>query len=252
MQSGLGRPREVVDVLTVIPVRRRAVGILGASGPTAGGADDERGGNGDADVVHTKVRVELGGRVELVCVPAGILEHAQFRKPLGDEIEVADVARPRERARDAGGPLDIELNGFVRLDGQPERHGHHRPVQRVPVVRGDEARRGGQVARRSGWLTKAHCADVDRAPAIRPRGGVGASHAALAQPRRLRVAPGVPIEMELQLGRRLRADVAPADRFAAAQGARRVIEPHVDVVAGIARRSRARLGRVVRLHAYST
>ena len=45
---------------------------------TAGGADDEAARQRDGAVVDAEVRVELGRRVELVRVPAAILEHAEF------------------------------------------------------------------------------------------------------------------------------------------------------------------------------
>ena len=74
--------------------------------------------------------------------------------------------------------------------------------------------------------------DIDPAPIIvLGRSGPGAPpEPRLAHPRRLGVLPRVVVQVEPQLRRRLRADVAPRDDFAPGEGARGVIEAHVDGV----------------------
>ena len=105
-----GRPRRDSDASSM-PSALSVRAVCRPVAPTTNGR-----GDGDAHVVDAEVGVELGGRVELVRVPARILEHAQLREPLGDEVVVADVAGARERPRDLGRPLDLDLDRLVRLD----------------------------------------------------------------------------------------------------------------------------------------
>jgi len=58
---------------------------------------------------------------------------------------------------------------------------------------------------------------------------------ALAHPGRRGITPRVPIEVKKQVGDGALTDVSPADRRRPAECAARVIEPHIDVVVGIAR-----------------
>ena len=83
-------------------MRRRPVRFVAAVALDAGGADDPAGRHGQADVVDAEVGEELGRGVELVAAPAAVLEHGDLRKPLGDEVVVADDAGAREGARECG------------------------------------------------------------------------------------------------------------------------------------------------------
>ena len=69
------------------------------------------------------------------------------------------------------------------------------------------------------------------------QGAAEARYRALAHPRRSAVRPGVVIEVELELGGGLRADVAPRQHLAALQRAGGGIELHVDRVVGVALRN---------------
>ena len=80
---GAGRPREVVDVLLVVAMGRGVVGVVAAVAPDAGRADRPAAGNRQADVVDAVVGKELGRGVELVTVPALVLQHAELRETTG-------------------------------------------------------------------------------------------------------------------------------------------------------------------------
>ena len=134
----------------------------------ARGADDERPRHGDADVVDAEVGVELGGGMELVRVPAGVLEHAELGEPLRDEVVVVDVAGAGERPRNLRRPLDLDRRARARRDRR-DRDGHDRPVVGVAVVGRDEAKVARQVARRAVGRVQADGGDVDRSERVAPR-----------------------------------------------------------------------------------
>ena len=113
---GAGRPREIVDVLLIVAIGRGAVGVLVSFDLDAGRAERPTAGNGQRDVVDAEVGEELRARVELMAVPAAILQDAELREPLDDEEEVADGAGARERARHVGGPFDLDRGGRSRRD----------------------------------------------------------------------------------------------------------------------------------------
>ena len=147
--------------------RRSAFGPRGADHP----ALRDR----QPDVVAAEVGEELGRRMELMAVPAGVFEHADLGKPLRDEVEVADRAGARERARHARRPRDLDGDRFAGRDRAVERHLHHGPIVGVAVVRRDEARLRRQVGRlTAGRLPRgldrpwrggeANAGDVDPAP----------------------------------------------------------------------------------------
>ena len=83
-------------------------------------------------------------------------------------------------------------------------------------------------------VAHAKSGDVDRAEGLGaqvPRPG----QLPLTEPGGVMVPPRVPVEVELQLGGRAAGDIAPANGGAAGQRARRVVQPHIDVVVGVAR-----------------
>ena len=97
-----GRPREVVHVLRVVVVRRRAVAFVARRRAfRSRRADGPALGDGQADIVDAEVGEELGRGMKLVAVPARVLKNADLWKPLPEEIEVADGTGARERARHA-------------------------------------------------------------------------------------------------------------------------------------------------------
>ena len=89
-----------MDVFLVIVVCRRAIRLLPAVALDAGCTYDPPFRHREPHVVGAEIGEELRRGVELVAVPAGVIvEDADFRKPLGDEVEVADRAGAREGAR---------------------------------------------------------------------------------------------------------------------------------------------------------
>jgi hypothetical protein len=187
--------------------------------------------------------------VKLVRVPAAVFEHAQLREPLGDEVIVVDVTRAGERPGNFRRPLDLDLNRLVRLDLEGQVGCHHRPVIRIPVVRGNEPDRRHQIGGWRGSLARADRRDVHCPPCIASYDRGATREPAFAQPCGLRVAPGVPVKVKLQLAGGVRADVAPADGLASGERARDRIEPDVDVVIGVARGEAAALRLVELLNA---
>ncbi len=176
------RPREVVDVLLDEAMRRRLVRVVASLALDAGRADHPALRHGQLHVVDAVVREELGARVELVAVPALVLEHADFRKPLGEEEEAADDARAGDRPRDLRRPLEIDLDGFARRHRAWQRHRHHRLIVGVPVVRRDVAAGGGEVNRRRAALAGQF--DLrDLRPAPVPRAETTPDPAGTASPR---------------------------------------------------------------------
>ena len=190
------------------------------------------------DVVDAEVGEELGPGVELVRVPAGVLEHADFREPLGDKIEIADRAGARERSRHARRPGDLDVDRFARATGRRQRHLHHRPVVGIAVVRRDEAGLGDDVSRDAAARDDPQAGDLDPAPVgLRPLRDVWIGPGALAHPRRPAVAPGVVVEVELQRARRRSRRVAPGEELVAGDRAACRIESRADGVVGVPRTS---------------
>src|SRR5262249_3742152 len=75
-------------------------------------------------------------------------------------------------------------------------------------------------------------------PVPEPRGAAAAAEERFAQERGLRVAPGVVVEVEPDVVRGHRRDVAPGDHLAAGQGPLGGIQVRVNRIAGVAGRNR--------------
>ena len=180
-----------------------------------------------------------------MAVPAAGFEDADLREPVGDQVVVADGAGPRERARHTRYPLDLDVDRLTGSDRRRERHRHHRPVIRIAVVGGDEGCLRRQVDGEAvAGGQESDAGDVNPAP-VRLRPVVQREVEAedpLAHPGRAGVPPGVVVEMEPELGRRERRDVAPRKHLAAGQGPGGVVERDVDRVAGVPRGLRCRRG----------
>ncbi len=204
-EVGARRPREIVDVVLIVVMGRGAVRLVAAVAFGPGGADRPSLRDRQPDVVAAEVGKELGRRMELMAVPAGVFEHADLGKPLRDEIEVADRAGARERARHARRPRDLDGDRFTGRDRAVERHFHHGAIVGVAVVWRDEARLRHQVGRLTAdrlprgldrpWRGgEANAGDVDpakiRVRALDWRHAAG-GRALLAHPRRGRVSPGI-------------------------------------------------------------
>ena len=250
---GAGRPREVVDVLLVVAMRRRVVGVVAAVAPDAGRADRPAAGNRQADVVDAVIGKEFGRGVKLVTVPALILQHAELRKPLGDEEEIPDRAGSCVRARDVSVPFQLDGDAAAGDNRLWQRDRHHRLIVPVAVVGGEKPLRrrdvdsfdSVSVVRRirlepgpGSRSDDRDGGDVDAAAILLAPVPVDrAAERGLAHPGGAIVAPRVPVEMDLQVVDRRRGDVAPGDDFGSGDGPRRRIQAGVDRVAGVARRA---------------
>ena len=230
-----------MHVFLVVAVRGRAVGVVAPFALDAGGADRPGLGHRQPDVVHAVVGEELGARVELVAVPPLVLQHAELGEPLRDEEEVADGAGAREGARHVRRPLDLDGQRAAGRRRLRKRRRQHRPIVRVAIVGRDEAQLTGEIDRRAA-AGEPKRRDVDARAILRARLPDGLPRAQLpfALPRRAVVAPGVPVEVELQIAGRLRRDVAPRDDLGSGDGSADRIERHVDGVVGVSRRERRR------------
>ena len=153
-----------MDVLRIVVMRRRAVGLVAPPALDAGRADDPAVRHRQPDVVDAEVGEELGRGVELMAVPARVLEDADLRKPLREEVVVADRAGARERARHARRPGDLDVDRLAGRHRRGERHLCHRPVVQVAVVGRDEAHGRGDVDRRAARADELQAGDVDPAP----------------------------------------------------------------------------------------
>ena len=77
------RPGKIVDVVLEVAVGGgQAVRLVPALALDPRGPDDPPLWHRQADVISAEVGEELGPGVELVRVPSGVLEHADFREPL--------------------------------------------------------------------------------------------------------------------------------------------------------------------------
>ena len=149
-EVGAGRPREVVDVLLIEMVD--LIPLIGGDLPLdAGGAHRPARRHRQPDIVDAKVGEELRRVVELMAVPAAILEHADLRKPLGDEEVVVDDAGSREGPRHVRRPRDLDLDAAARRDRRVERDVGNRPIVRVAVVGRDVAQTVGPRRARRRW-----------------------------------------------------------------------------------------------------
>ncbi len=234
------RPGEIVHVLRIVMMRRRAVALIAAATFDAGRADDPAARNDQLDVVDAEVREKLRCGMELMAVPAGVLEDADLGKPLAEEVVVADRAGAGERPRHARGPGDLDVDRLPGRDRSGERDLRHRPIVHVPVVRCDEAHRRRHVDWRSTRADELQAGDIDPAPVrLRTLGQLReARERDLAHPRRPRVPPRVVIEVESEAGGRNGRGVAPGEELLAGERSARRIEAGRDRIARVARRSR--------------
>ena len=234
------RPGEVVDVLRMIVMRRRAIALVAPPTFDAGGPHDPSAGDRQAHVVDAEVREELRRGVELMAVPARVLKDANLGKPLSEEVVIANCSRAREGARDSRGPGDLHVDGFPRRHRRRERHFGHGAVIEVPVVWCDEPHGRGDVDWRAARPDELEARDVNPTPVrLGTIGSVGAARErALAHPRRPRVAPGVVVQVEAEARRRDRRGIAPGEELLAGQRAACRVEPCRNRVARVARRWR--------------
>ena len=193
-------------------------------------------GNRHAHVVDAVIGEELGAGVELVAVPARFFEHADLREPLGDEVVRPDRAGAGDRARNARGPGEFDVDGLARAHRRGQRDVQHRPVVRVPVVGRHETGAGQHVDRRRRSRDEPDGRDVDGGGSARAgRATAVARERRFAHPGGAVVTPRVVIQVERQGRGCAGGDVAPRQDRPSRQGLRAVVEPDVDGVAGVAR-----------------
>ena len=143
------RPREVVNVVLDVAMGRRVVAVVRARLLGAGGADGPAARHRQAHVVATVVGEELRVGVKLMRGPVAPLEHGDLGEPLRDEEVVADGAGARERARNARGPRQADLDLAAIRHRRRERDAREAAVLRVRVVRPHVGQRRQEIVRRA-------------------------------------------------------------------------------------------------------
>src|SRR5580658_10855701 len=84
-----GGPGEVVNVISVITQSLRAVRIADFANLHSAGADNFILRHRQLDVVYSEVGKELSESVILMAIPGSVPPHADFRKPLPAQHEIA-------------------------------------------------------------------------------------------------------------------------------------------------------------------
>ena len=192
-------------------------------------------------VVVAEVREELGARVELVGVPAGVRRHAELREPLRAEEVVVLPAGPRHGARELRLPVHPEDERLAGGDGPRQRNRDERAVVRVAVVGGDVPEAGRQVRA----VVEGDPVDLRPAPArrvVRRERPVRAPAAAglLDEPRRAVVAPRVEVQVEREVGEGVPRAVREPDGLLARDDVL-VVHGRLDRVRGDRRDARPRV-----------
>ena len=238
---GARRPREIVDILLVVLVRRRALGIVLARPFDPGRADNPSLRHGERDVIHAVVGEEFGGRVELMTVPALVLEHAQLREPLSDEEIIADHAGASDRPRHVGRPGELNRCGGAGRNRLGERDRHDGLIVGIAIVRRDDVHGPGEIRTRGRGEPERGDVDARTVLGRRRLGRAGAAECALAHEGGPIVLPGIPVQMQLEVDGRARRDISPRDHFRAGDGAGCRIQLRRNRVVRIARRERLRV-----------
>ena len=172
----LGRhPGEVVHVALHEVVGGLAALALRLALQLAHRADGVVRRHRELDVVQAEVRIELAVEMELVAVPAHLggaalarqLQHADLRKPLADQVEVAEPAGALHHPRQLAEEVDVQRQRAARRHRLGQVDAHHAAVGRRTVVRLHEA--VFQVG-----VGLAHAVEVDPAPLPLLQAGVAA------------------------------------------------------------------------------
>ena len=223
-----------MDVFLFVGVRRRAVGVLAFRRSPSRCADGERSRDRHLDHVASEIRVELRVRVELVAVPAarrpaapaGRLVHPDFREPLAHQIEVAEVAGPREHPRQLCREDEVECHRAAGRHRRRERDAHHRLVFGILIVRLLESHRPGEI----GAILELQRIDLNPSPVVLPLGGAAELSARLFEERRVRALERVQVQVEPQIRDRVVGRITPNQPLLADQLPHGVIEVHADSV----------------------
>jgi hypothetical protein len=97
-----GRPSKVVDVLSVVPIRRLPRRLVSTADLLARRSDDEVSGDPNLHVVDAEVGVKFAVGMKGVTVPPPFLQDADLRKPLGDHEKRTGVPGPGDDAGQTG------------------------------------------------------------------------------------------------------------------------------------------------------
>ncbi len=191
-----------------------------------------------------------------MAAPGAVLEDADLREPLGDEVVVVHPAGPADAAvRHERVPLDAEPDARIRGHGLRRAHLHHGAVARVAVLgevaqrrrevllgrgdtRGSGASSAGAGCPRARGAREAHRLHLDPAEAARvPRRVVRRPPSLASGVRREVVTERVPVEVEREARERPAARVVPVQGEAAGDRVQLGIESRVDRVARAAWRN---------------
>src|SRR6188508_1543619 len=161
---GTRRPGEVVDIVLVVMMGGRAVRLVPTIALDPRRADDPAPRQREPHVVGAKVGEEFRREMKLMAVPAGVLEHADLRKPLRDEEKVSDCAGPRERSRYVRRPCDLDVHCFTRTHCASQRNLRNGAIRGISVIWRDESKLVGQVTAGAVGADDPKVRDVDPAP----------------------------------------------------------------------------------------
>src|ERR671936_2168533 len=105
--------------------------------------------------------------MKLMRIPARVLEHPNFRKPLAKKVEVVDISGSREWPWDFRAPIDVDIDHDVRSNRLRQGHRRNRFVRGVAVIRRDESKTRCQIV--VAVQRDAKRSDVSPAPRVRSR-----------------------------------------------------------------------------------
>jgi hypothetical protein len=115
-EPGAGCPGKIMHTVLMKAMGCGPVIIIGLSPALSGSADNKRGGESDADIVGPVIGKIFSRRMVLVAVPPTVLQNADFRKPLSDEIIILVDSCSGDGTWDFGFELDPELDCLAGSD----------------------------------------------------------------------------------------------------------------------------------------
>lgn len=167
-------------------------------------------------------------------VPVSVLEHADFGKPLGDEVVVSVDPGAGDGPGDFGQEFDLEDDGLPRFYRPGEFHGENGPVVGIFVVRQFECHGGEEID----FLEAILIDEFDGIdPAVSPIFHfeiqcATSSPAALDKVSAHVVLEGVQVEMKPQLLCGVFGGVGPGQDLISGYGISQCIEHYIHGVAG--------------------
>jgi len=224
-----------VDAVLGETMAGRAVRVPGELQPPARGADDERGGQGEPDVVGSVIGKELAGPVKLMTVPSAVQINTDLGKPLAEKIVVVDDACPGDGPGDLAFPADFQDDGFSGGHGPGQVDRGDRPVHIIDVVRMLEGQGGLEVEPLQGRVFQDfYGIDPDPSPVLffKMPDRVLPGGASLGHEGRGVVGESVPVKMKPERFQRIRGRVGPHQDFPAGDDLPGRIQPHVHRVVG--------------------